>query len=63
MLDGSGDSAAPAPKSGERISVGPTRQRPHHEGLLSVSLAGGRWVAALPTGPLEDAPPLPDTKA
>jgi hypothetical protein len=55
--------AAPTSESGESVSVRLTRQRPHHEGLPSVSLEGERWVVALPTDPPEDAPLLPDTKA
>jgi len=52
----------PTPESGESVSVRLTRQRPHHEGLPSVSLEGERWVAALPADPQEDAPLLPATR-
>lgn len=55
--------AAPTPESGESVSVRLARQRPHHEGLPSISLGGERWVVALPTDPTEDAPLLPGTKA
>jgi hypothetical protein len=55
--------AAPTPESGESVSVRLARQRPHHEGLPSISLESERWVVALPADPTEDAPPLPGTKA